>query len=243
MTTLETVHKLSEDALRRWCGFLAAVHGALGTLGAHAAVYVPLTASCARRRSDLTGCGTCYHCQTEIIKRTLLISNMPMGQVDVAAQSIGDQVFDFVTRLNAGYGDDLRDDYIPMDSARYARMMTWASGAMPTEAPFPADPAPVDEGTAFLAAVSADLRQALGVPDPVDTFGFLWRELPAAPVTLAALPLQQLDAWGRAACQRTLIPADHPHPMQCARVAGHQGDCALIPDWDTIPATTYGRTR
>lgn len=235
MTTLETVYKIGDDALRTWCGFLATVHGALGTLGASATVHVPLTAKCARRRNDLSGCGTCYHCQTEIIKRTLLISNMAMGEVDVAARSIGDQVFDFVTRLSPTLGDDLHDDYVPMDSARYAQVMMWASGAMPGNGPFPARPVVVDEDTAFLAAMADDLRDAMG---GADTFGFIWDSRLPAPQP-AAPPLQQLDAWNRPACQHTLIPADDPHPMQCARVAGHPGPCDLIPDWDTLPVSTY----
>lgn len=235
MTTLETVHKLSDDALRAWCGFLAAVHGALGTLGAHAAVHVPLTASCARRKSDLSGCGTCYHCQTEIIKRMLLISNVPMNQVDVMAQSIGDQVFDFVTRLNPALGDDLHDDYVQMDCVRFARVMTWASGAMPQGAPFPYGPAVGDEDAAFLASVAQDVRETLA---GVDTFGFIWgapAEPAPPPVTLRAV-----DLWDRPRCQHMMIPVDDPEPVQCARVAGHTDDCDPLPDWNTAPPTLYG---
>lgn len=130
---------LTEDQTRAWCHYLAAFHTAHTVMGN--TVALPISPKCTRRRvPDDHGCGTCYRCTEQIILRALFTARIDQIAAPRNAQDINAAVFTWVTGLDPEtLRDEDGDDYAPMNSVAFARIMNWAGTfvLMPAPAPLP----------------------------------------------------------------------------------------------------------
>lgn len=127
----------TEDQTRAWCAYLAAFHTAHTAMGN--TVALPLSPKCTRRRvPDDHGCGTCYRCTEQIILRALFTARIDQIAAPRNAEDINMAVFGWVTGLDPEkLRDEDGDDYAPMTSAQYARVMNWAATFVLHPAPVP----------------------------------------------------------------------------------------------------------
>lgn len=128
---------LTEDQTRAWCHYLAAFHSAHTAMGN--TVALPLSPKCTRRRlPDDPGCGTCYRCTEQIILRALFTALIDQIAAPRNAADINAAVFAWVTGLDSErLRDEDGDDYAPMTSPQYSRVMNWAATFVLHPAPMP----------------------------------------------------------------------------------------------------------
>lgn len=128
---------LTEEQTRAWCTYVAALHTAHTAMGN--TVALPISPNCSRlsRPADM-GCGTCYRCTEQIIMRALFTA-APVNEhttLPDKAKDINAAVFAWVTGLDPErLRDEDGDDYAPMTSEQYARVMNWAATFVKHPAP------------------------------------------------------------------------------------------------------------
>jgi hypothetical protein len=119
---------VTKDTLK-WCNYLAALHSATD-----GAITIPISPKCTRPTVWQSGCGTCYQCTIEVVQRVLHATTLPLGHCPARAHEITEAVFSYVTSLDPQHlADDYNEDFAPMTSEQYERVMAWAANITAAE--------------------------------------------------------------------------------------------------------------